>query len=93
MDIDDQARWAIFQKSNGKCAHCRVRLKWEEFDIRGRSGGWLLEIDPASSAEAPSGQALCFKCVDFPGRKTSGRLYTRAGFSGGVEDGEPDKAS
>ncbi len=90
MDIDDQVRWAIFRQSDGKCGHCRTRLKWEEFDVRGRSGGWVLEIEAEGDAGDAKGKPFCFKCIDFPHRKSSGRLYTRAGFA--AAGGEPPPA-
>jgi len=80
MELDEQTRYAFFKNSEGKCAHCNTRLFWEEFDVRGRSGGWVLEIREPEDGEM-EGKALCFRCNELPSRRKSGRLYTRAGFS------------
>ena len=74
--VDEQTRYAIFRKRNGRCQHCGARLKWEEFGVRGRGGSWALEMkdDPPEDL-AEHGQALCFKCVDFPGRNKNGKLF------------------
>ncbi len=72
--VDEEARYAIFRKRDGKCHHCGARLKWEEFGVRGRSGSWVLELPEAEDDENPA-QALCYRCLDFPGRSKAGKLW------------------
>ncbi len=77
QNVDDQTRYAIFRKRNGRCQHCGTRLKWEEFGIRGRSGGWVLEMHKEADEAEPAerGLALCYKCLDFEGRGRTGKVW------------------
>ena len=68
--MDDKERYEIFKKFQGRCHYCGIRLKWEAFEIRGLSGGWVIEDQDDGSK-----QALCYKCKEFPQRgKTAHRL-------------------
>ena len=74
--VDDTVRYAIFKKRTGRCQHCGTRLSWDEFGVRGRSGGWVLEMleEPPEEPEN-QGLALCFKCLDFPNRGKTGKVF------------------
>jgi len=68
--MDDKARYEVFKSHQGKCHYCGTRLKWEAFEVRGLSGGWVLE-----EQDDGTHQALCYKCLEFPHRgKTAHRL-------------------
>ena len=75
-EVDEKVRYAIFRKRQGKCQHCGVRLKWDEYGVRGRSGGWALEVHEHDEDTAPEqrGLALCFRCLEFPNRSKSGKV-------------------
>lgn len=80
--LNEQQRYKIFRKNNGRCHHCGTRLVWDAHEVRGLNGGWRLMAAPTQQAEAsPEGddvlrlfQALCFKCSEFEGRGKTGRL-------------------
>lgn len=68
--MDDKQRYEVFKVRQGRCHYCGIRLKWENYEIKGLSGGWTIE---EKEGEAP--QALCYKCFEFPQRgKTAHRL-------------------
>ena len=68
--MDEKARYEVFKVRQGRCHYCGTRLKWEAYEVRGLSGGWVIE---EQEGEAP--QALCYKCLEFPQRgKTAHRL-------------------
>lgn len=92
MELDDQVRYKLFRNTEGRCAHCHTRLHWEEFDVRGRSGGWVLEVSQSEEGEV-DGRPFCFRCHDLPNRRKTGRLYTRAGFAGGVAKEDEEQPS
>ena len=68
--MDDKARYALYRSMNGKCHHCGTRLEWDAFQVRGLSGGWIVEEDADSD---PPAQALCYKCSEFEGRGKAAR--------------------
>ena len=68
--MDDKERYEVFKIRQGRCQYCGTRLKWEAFEVRGLSGGWVIEAQDDGSK-----QALCYKCFEFPQRgKTAHRL-------------------
>ena len=68
--MDDKEKYEVFKVRQGRCHYCGTRLKWEAFEVRGLSGGWVIE-----DQEDGSKQALCYKCFEFPQRgKTAHRL-------------------
>ena len=68
--MDDKERYEIFKVRQGRCNYCGTRLKWDAFEVRGLSGGWVIE-----EAEDGTKEALCYKCFEFPHRcKTAHRL-------------------
>jgi len=72
--MDDKARYALFRSMNSKCHHCGTRLEWDAFEVRGLSGGWIVEEDEDAQGQ-PLIQALCYKCAEFEGRgKTARKL-------------------
>ena len=64
--MTENMRYRIFRKLNGRCHHCGTRLRWEFFEVRGRSGGWVLN---AEDSAGPDGSALCYRCHELPDRK------------------------
>lgn len=68
--MDDKERYEIFKVRQGRCNYCGTRLKWDAFEVRGLSGGWVIE-----EGEDGTKEALCYKCFEFPHRgKTAHRL-------------------
>ena len=68
--MDDKQRYEVFKVRQGRCHNCGTRLKWEAYETRGLSGGWVIE-----EAEGKAPQALCYKCKEFPLRgETAHRL-------------------
>ncbi len=68
--MDDKERYEIYKIRQGRCHYCGTRLNWDAFEVRGLSGGWVIE-----DQEDGSKQALCYKCFEFPQRgKTAHRL-------------------
>ena len=68
--MDEKERYDIFKIRQGRCHYCGTRLKWDAFEVRGLSGGWVIEDQPDGTK-----QALCYKCLEFPMRgKTAHRL-------------------
>lgn len=61
---DENERWKLFRGSNGKCVSCGTRLKWENYDVRGLSGGWL--IDEGEEDRPEPAASMCFRCSDHP---------------------------
>ena len=68
--MDEKERYEVFKIRQGRCHYCGTRLKWDAFEVRGLSGGWVIEDEDDGSK-----QALCYKCFEFPQRgKTAHRL-------------------
>lgn len=67
-----QVVWRLFRDQRERCAGCGVRLGWEERDVRGRSGGWVLAAERTAAGEdVPA--CVCFRCSEHEGPKT--RFY------------------
>ncbi len=62
--------WRLFRDQRERCATCHVRIKWEERDVRGRSGGWILAEQDGKL------MCVCFKCADHRGPKLQFHLST-----------------
>jgi len=69
--MDEKERYEIFKIRQGRCHYCGVRLKWEAYDVRGLSGGWVVEKQSDGSH-----QALCYKCFEFPQRGATAHRLT-----------------
>ncbi len=68
--MDNKQRYEVFKVRQGRCHYCGTRLNWDAYEVRGLSGGWVIE---EKDGEKP--QALCYKCFEFPQRgKTAHRL-------------------
>lgn len=68
--MDDKERYEVFKIRQGKCQYCGTRLKWDAYEVRGLSGGWVIEEQDDGAK-----QALCYKCFEFPQRgKTAHQL-------------------
>ncbi len=63
------ADWRLFRDQKERCAGCGARLIWEERDVRGRSGGWLL-AEERSDAGDMRPACICFRCSEHEGPKT-----------------------
>ena len=94
--MDEKERYEVFKVRQGRCHYCGGRLKWDAFEVRGLSGGWVIETDADGKH-----QALCYKCFEFPQRgKTAHRLTiseeqrsTAAAMGVDTPSAEPEQAN
>ena len=61
---DEEQRWKIFLSTKGRCVSSGVKLTWEDYNVRGRSGGWV--IDEGDEDEPQPAAPMSFKCLDHP---------------------------
>ena len=61
---DEEARWKIFRSNDGRCICCGARLKWENHEIKGLDGGWL--VDEGEEEDPKPAAPCCFRCQDHP---------------------------
>lgn len=73
---DPDQIWGIFRDQNGRCANCRARLLWDERDIRGRAGGWVLSEKKGEGEDEAEQRIICFRCKDHKGPMVGFRLKT-----------------
>ncbi len=68
-DATLEAVWRLFRDQRERCAGCGVRLKWDEREVRGRAGSWVLaEEDEPTGGRKPA--CVCYRCAEHEGPKT-----------------------
>ena len=50
--MDDKQRYEVFKVRQGRCHYCGTRLKWENYGVRGLSGGWTIEEKDGQDPQA-----------------------------------------
>ncbi len=46
MALDDKERWELFKSTQNRCAYCGSRLIWDNYQVKGLQGAWLVD-DPS----------------------------------------------